>query len=75
MTENNEKLNLPKYVYFDLKNRNNKLNKRPYSGKFTYKNTVYYCGHFETIKEAQISVDKKLLSLGLEPLLLKKQNE
>lgn len=74
MTESNEKLNLPKHIYLEPKHRGNKINKKPYSGQFTYKNTLYYCGNFETIKEAQISVDKKRLSLGLEPLLLKKQN-
>ena len=72
MTENTEKINLPKYVYFDFKDRTNRISKKPYIGQFTYKNIMYYCGNFDTIKEAQISVDKKRLSLGLKPLLLKK---
>jgi hypothetical protein len=46
MIENTEKINLPKYVYLDLKDRGNKISKKPYNGQFTYKNTVYYCGHF-----------------------------
>ena len=64
-------MNLPKYIYFDKLGKSGRPHKKPYRGQFTYNNTKYNCGNFETIKQAQISVDKKLLSLGLQPLLLK----
>ena len=48
-----------------------RINPKPYSGKFTYKNIDYYCGCFKTEREAMVSVDKKRISLGLEPLYLK----
>ena len=42
-----------------------------YEGRFTHKNTVYYCGIHKTVKSAQIAVDRKRLELGLEALVLK----
>lgn len=44
---------------------------KKYQGKFKYQGTNYHCGWHETIKQAQISVDLKRISLGLKPALLK----
>lgn len=61
-----------KYVYKDETNsQHGKKNKKPYIGTFKHKNIRYNCGKFETIKESQIAVDIKRLSLGLKPNFLK----
>ena len=70
-----EKIKYPKYICAKFISRYGKVNTKPYEGKFTYQNTVYYCGSFETIREAQISVDKKRLSLGLDAVVLKFRKE
>lgn len=67
-------MELPKYITIQIKDINSRLNKKPYKGAFKHKNKIYYCGTFETIRQAQVSVDKKRIYLGLEPLVLKKQN-
>ncbi len=64
-------LKVATHVYYQEYGRGGRKNKKPYRGKFTYKNTAYCCGNFETIREAQISVDRKRLDLGLKPLILK----
>jgi len=61
---------LPKFIYYDDKDRAGRKNTKPYRGQFTYKNTQYFCGQHETIKQAQRAVDIKRLSLGLSPLYL-----
>jgi len=67
-------MKVAKYVYEDDSNSNNgKKPEKPFVGKFIYKNTKYYCGFHRTVKEAQISVDMKRLSLGLDAVLLKKK--
>lgn len=65
-------MKVEKYVYeMTHKNANGKDYNKKYRGQFIYKNTTYWCGDFNTIKEAQISVDVKRISLGLKPNLLK----
>lgn len=70
-----EKIKYPKYIYTDFISRYGKVSIKPYRGQFVYKNTIYYCGNFETVREAQIAVDKKRLGLGLEPLILKSRKK
>ena len=42
-----------------------------YEGRFTHKNTLYHCGTHQTVRSAQIAVDRKRLELGLDALVLK----
>jgi hypothetical protein len=42
-----------------------------FHGKFNHKNVRYCCGTYKTIKEAQVAVDMKRLSLGLNAIVLK----
>lgn len=63
------------HIYYDKIGKAGREHKKPYRGLFKHKNINYYCGNFETIKQAQISVDKKLISLGLQPLILKPKNK
>ena len=42
-----------------------------YEGRFTHKKTLYHCGTHQTVRNAQIAVDRKRLELGLEALVLK----
>ena len=67
-------MRVSKYVYEDTTNSNHgRKRDKPFEGKFKYKNTAYRCGWYSTIKEAQIAVDIKRLSLGLDAALLKKK--
>lgn len=63
---------LPKYISL-APNSNGKPPKKPYIGKFIWKNTLYHCGFHETIRAAQINVDKKRLELGLDTVILKRK--
>jgi len=60
---------LPKYI--KLAPRKN--DKKPYMGRFMYKNTPYNCGSHETIRAAQLAVDLKRAELGLSTEILKKK--
>ena len=65
-------MKVAKYVYYEeVDTRSGRKSVKPYRGLFNHKSIMYHCGNFETLREAQIAVDKKLLSLGLEPLMLK----
>ena len=64
-------MKLPKYIRHNKTTMYGRLCSKPYKGEFYHKNTYYYCGMFETVRQAQIAVDRKRLELGLDTVILK----
>ena len=63
-------MKLPKYIKV-VSGFCKQANVTTYEGRFTHKNTVYHCGTHQTVRSAQIAVDRKRLELGLDALVLK----
>ena len=63
-------MKLPKYIKV-VSGFCKQANVTTYEGRFTHKNTLYHCGTNQTVRSAQIAVDRKRLELGLEALVLK----
>lgn len=56
-----------KHVYFEECPRGIRT-KKPYLGEFTKNSIRYRCGNFETLREAALAVDNRLISLRHEPV-------
>lgn len=56
-----------KHVYHEVCPRGSKT-KKPYSGEFTKNLVKYYCGSFETVREAALAVDNRLIQLRCDPV-------